>query len=435
MIKKLFCFPCHSKTLLSSILVGAMMATPAFGADCQADRAALSKLRGLMQRKAFLEKSVKRCGTDPIITYFYAYNLDRRGKMLDALQLYQLTIVNDPAFSNAYLGMGDIYTAMGQTAKAIEAYDQGLQADPGNRRISMRLERALAKYDQKLAGGQGKQGRQGVAQRRTTPVQQPARRVITRPVQPPPARVPPRPSTVQPTRVQTVPAKVAHVVVPKTSPAPQPPATPRPVATVQAMPTPVAAVPAAVKQQPQVVVNAPSEITSVKRTAVPTASQPSATSASTQPQAKDVITLNQWGESTAETEANALNVTSNEDLAVTTGLESDMVSFIQFKTGKYNLNSGTEDLLKNVVCKSVQSENPDTHFELAGHTDDVGSDEMNLRLSQSRAQTIGALLNKTCNISWDRLKVVYYGEGQPMVPNYTPENRAANRRVEIKRVK
>ncbi len=69
-----------------------------------------------------------------------------------------------------------------------------------------------------------------------------------------------------------------------------------------------------------------------------------------------------------------------------------------------------------------------------GHTDDVGSDRYNLRLSRNRAQAVANYLIAK-GIPRARIKVVGYGKSRPRFPNDTEEHRAKNRRVEIKVLK
>jgi len=75
--------------------------------------------------------------------------------------------------------------------------------------------------------------------------------------------------------------------------------------------------------------------------------------------------------------------------------------------------------------------NPTLKIELSGHTDDIGSDEYNMKLSQKRAESAMAYLVQK-GIDPSRIKAVGYGETQPMVPNTSEENRQLNRRVELK---
>ena len=77
------------------------------------------------------------------------------------------------------------------------------------------------------------------------------------------------------------------------------------------------------------------------------------------------------------------------------------------------------------------NENPTLKVEVDAHTDDVGSDQYNLLLSQQRAKSVvDFLLEK--KVSPDRFSAKGFGESQSKVPNDNDENRAVNRRVELK---
>jgi OmpA-OmpF porin, OOP family len=69
-------------------------------------------------------------------------------------------------------------------------------------------------------------------------------------------------------------------------------------------------------------------------------------------------------------------------------------------------------------------------LEVQGHTDDQGSDDYNLKLSQRRAETVVAYLG-LFDIDTNRLVPKGYGEFKPVMPNTTEEERAKNRRVEL----
>ncbi len=69
-------------------------------------------------------------------------------------------------------------------------------------------------------------------------------------------------------------------------------------------------------------------------------------------------------------------------------------------------------------------------IEIAGHTDSVGSEMYNLRLSEARANAVRDYLIQH-GISPDRLIAKGYGESRPIAPNTTREGRAKNRRVEF----
>ena len=79
----------------------------------------------------------------------------------------------------------------------------------------------------------------------------------------------------------------------------------------------------------------------------------------------------------------------------------------------------------------ILKNNPNLKIEVAGHTDSIGSDEYNLKLSQKRAEAVKNVLIDKFGIDSNRIVAKGYGEKYPLVPNTTATNRALNRRVEI----
>jgi outer membrane protein OmpA-like peptidoglycan-associated protein len=68
--------------------------------------------------------------------------------------------------------------------------------------------------------------------------------------------------------------------------------------------------------------------------------------------------------------------------------------------------------------------------EISGHTDNVGNDEYNMKLSQQRANSIRKyLIGK--GIAASRIMAKGYGENKPIADNQTEEGRAKNRRIEV----
>jgi outer membrane protein OmpA-like peptidoglycan-associated protein len=100
-----------------------------------------------------------------------------------------------------------------------------------------------------------------------------------------------------------------------------------------------------------------------------------------------------------------------------------------FETASWILKK--ESFLELNRVAKVLMENPAIKIEIGGHTDDKGSDETNMALSEKRAFEVYSYLT-THSISKDRLVYVGYGETKPKVPNTTESNKAANRRVELK---
>ena len=85
--------------------------------------------------------------------------------------------------------------------------------------------------------------------------------------------------------------------------------------------------------------------------------------------------------------------------------------------------------LQRVV--KLMLENPNLKVEIAAHTDDIGPDNYNLVLSNKRAESVlNYLIDQ--NVPKERFTFKGYGKAQPKAPNINEENRAMNRRVELK---
>ena len=101
---------------------------------------------------------------------------------------------------------------------------------------------------------------------------------------------------------------------------------------------------------------------------------------------------------------------------------------VHFEFNKAVLMPDSRQLLTR-VAKSLQDQ-PDLLVEVAGHTDSIGSDEYNQRLSEQRAQAVRKYLLSEGLLS-ENLTARGYGESQPVADNLTDEGRALNRRVEL----
>lgn len=73
---------------------------------------------------------------------------------------------------------------------------------------------------------------------------------------------------------------------------------------------------------------------------------------------------------------------------------------------------------------------PNSRVEVIGHTDNTGTADYNLDLSQRRAQSVAGILS-AAGVSSARLATIGRGEDQPAATNQTEAGKAANRRVEI----
>jgi outer membrane protein OmpA-like peptidoglycan-associated protein/Tfp pilus assembly protein PilF len=79
----------------------------------------------------------------------------------------------------------------------------------------------------------------------------------------------------------------------------------------------------------------------------------------------------------------------------------------------------------------VLKQNPNIRVEVSGHTDNLGSDDYNLKLSSQRAKAVVDYLIQH-GIESERLEWVGFGESKPVAPNTTEEGRALNRRTEVR---
>ena len=82
------------------------------------------------------------------------------------------------------------------------------------------------------------------------------------------------------------------------------------------------------------------------------------------------------------------------------------------------------------AVKEVLVAYPNITLEVQGHTDNVGTPQYNLRLSDQRADSVKKYLIKA-GIDPKRLTSKGYGLTQPLVPNNTEKNRELNRRVQF----
>ena len=105
---------------------------------------------------------------------------------------------------------------------------------------------------------------------------------------------------------------------------------------------------------------------------------------------------------------------------------------VYFDTGKSTLkptsNKALNDLVEVLKLKS------NMFIEIQGHTDNVGTEESNLKLSQDRADAVKKyLVNK--GIVSDRITSIGYGQSVPIADNNTEEGKAKNRRTSLKVIK
>ena len=100
---------------------------------------------------------------------------------------------------------------------------------------------------------------------------------------------------------------------------------------------------------------------------------------------------------------------------------------LEFDFGKTTIRAQSYTTLDKVATLLV---NKNFSLKLAGHTDNVGSESANMKLSKDRAEALKAyLVSKGANPS--RIEATGYGETQPITSNKTAAGRQKNRRVEF----
>src|SRR6187402_316592 len=152
-------------------------------------------------------------------------------------------------------------------------------------------------------------------------------------------------------------------------------------------------------------------------------------------------TVNQLGTQLAQSnvslaEANARAARAMESLAKIAqvkeearGMVITLSGQVLFVTGKAELLPAAQDQL-TVVAKALQDQGEIRPIVVEGHTDSVGSESNNLKLSQDRANAVrGFLVSK--GLPSVKVSAVGRGKSSPVASNDTADGRANNRRVEI----
>ncbi|AWH89400.1 OmpA family protein [Limnobaculum parvum] len=127
------------------------------------------------------------------------------------------------------------------------------------------------------------------------------------------------------------------------------------------------------------------------------------------------------------------------------GVENKLIEFIEstlpvdsttwfsfdrllFKTNSAQLEPQSDEQLNNIVA--ILKAYPNVKLKLGGYTDNTGTEEINLKLSQDRADSVRAQMIQL-GADASRLEAKGYGSEHPVAPNDTDENRAKNRRIDI----
>lgn len=101
---------------------------------------------------------------------------------------------------------------------------------------------------------------------------------------------------------------------------------------------------------------------------------------------------------------------------------------VHFEFDKSVLTSEAKSMMKTAA--EILQRNPHVNLEIVGHTDSVGTDSYNQKLSEERARSVRTFL-ESLGVSSARLSDSGRGESAPIADNATREGRRANRRVEL----
>jgi len=104
------------------------------------------------------------------------------------------------------------------------------------------------------------------------------------------------------------------------------------------------------------------------------------------------------------------------------------MSDVLFDTGKYTLKPATREKLAKIA--GIVLGHPGLRLAVEGHTDSVGGDDFNQRLSEQRANSVRNYLVAQ-SVASDSITASGFGKTRPVASNDNPSGRQLNRRVEL----
>lgn len=102
---------------------------------------------------------------------------------------------------------------------------------------------------------------------------------------------------------------------------------------------------------------------------------------------------------------------------------------VRFASGKAVLTDAGKARLTQ-LADQLKADNKNVYLEIQGYTDSTGTDAINYRLGQDRAESVRRFLNQQ-GVPLNRMSSISYGSEQPVAPNATAAGRSANRRVVV----
>ncbi|MNK93507.1 Outer membrane porin F precursor [compost metagenome] len=111
--------------------------------------------------------------------------------------------------------------------------------------------------------------------------------------------------------------------------------------------------------------------------------------------------------------------------------ETIVIRDVHFQFDKATLTQADKGVLDKIATR-LKGEAPNAQLTVTGHTDSVGSDAYNQKLSDKRAHSVVEYLIQEGVPRSSFVSVAGAGESQPVADNKTADGRAMNRRTEIK---
>ena len=102
-----------------------------------------------------------------------------------------------------------------------------------------------------------------------------------------------------------------------------------------------------------------------------------------------------------------------------------------FKFAKTELPQEAKARIDQMISQ-LKADPKGIFIEIEGHTDNVGSHQLNDRLGLERAEAVKRYIYEQHQVPLHKMNVISYGEDKPVAPNKTRDGRAQNRRVVIR---
>jgi outer membrane protein OmpA-like peptidoglycan-associated protein len=102
-----------------------------------------------------------------------------------------------------------------------------------------------------------------------------------------------------------------------------------------------------------------------------------------------------------------------------------------FKFGRTELPDEAKARIDEVI-NQLKADPKGVFIEVEGHTDNVGTKEINERIGLDRAEAVKRYIYESHQVPLHKINVISYGEEKPVSPNKTRDGRAQNRRVVIR---